>query len=142
MLTRRSAVAAALSSALLPMATRAQAESGDQAGALRMLIELVVQGGEVSVLRDIVAEDARLPDYDVEGLEMFTAISESNHLQRQADFSTYEFQIEAITEVDRWALAYVRFIAETVSGDVVNTPGFYAVHFNIAGLIDEVYVGH
>ncbi|HYJ12294.1 MAG TPA: hypothetical protein VEW66_01790 [Thermomicrobiales bacterium] len=141
MITRRSAVAIALSSALVPLAASSQAESGDQAGALRMLIESVVQGGQVSLLPDIVAEDARLPDYDVQGLDMFTTISSSNHLQRQADFTTYEFQIEAICEVERWALAYVRFIAETISGDEVDTPAFYAVHFNTVGLVDEVYIG-
>ena len=141
MFTRRSAVAAALSSALLPVVAGAQAETGDQAGALRMLIELVIQDGNVSLLPDIVAEDARLPDFDVQGLESFTAISEANHLQRQADFATYEFRIEAVTEVERWALAYVRFIAETVDRETVDLPGFYAAHFNAAGLIDEVYIG-
>lgn len=141
MITRRSAVAVALSSALLPMTTMSQAESGDQAGALRMLIELVVQNGEVSLLPDLVAENARLPDYGVEGLDMFMTISEANHLQRQADFATYEFQIEAVAEVDRWALAYVRFVAEAVSGDEIDTPAFYAAHFNTAGLIGEIYIG-
>jgi hypothetical protein len=119
----------------------AQAEPGDQAGALRMLIELVVQDGEVSLLPDLVAEDARLPDYDVQGLDTFMAISEANHQQRQTDFTAYKFRIETIAEAERWALAYVRFIAQTVSGDEVDTPAFYAVHFNTAGLIDEVYIG-
>jgi hypothetical protein len=141
MITRRSAVAVALSSALVPLATLGQAESGDQAAALRMLIESVVQNGEVSLLPDLVAEDARLPDYDVEGLKTFMAISEANHRQRQADYDSYEFQIEVIAEVDRWALAYVRFVAVPIAGDDIDTPAFYAAHFNTAGLIDEIYIG-
>jgi hypothetical protein len=141
MLDRRTAIAALVSMTAMPLATSAQRGSRSQEDVLRTLIEEVIEQGKTSMLPELVAQEATLPDFDVSGVDTLAAISLANHVERQGDYTEYSFPIEAIATTGDWALAYVRFVAETTTGEAVDTPGFYAARFNADGLIDQLFIG-
>ena len=135
-MNRRTALLGAIASTL-PLSDLAQS---DEPLVLERLITEVVAGGDVSVLPDLVAADATIPDYDVSGIDAMIAASEAGHQSRQEQYSDYEFVIQAIAESDDWQLAYVRLIATTTAGEDEDTPGFYAARV-VKGLITELYIG-
>lgn len=141
MITRRKAMLAGAFAAVLPLSHAVAQGDSAEVEALRTLIEEVVQGGNVDLLPDLIAEDAALPDYDVEGLELFAQISASNHADREAGYESYAFEIQTIAGADSWAMAYVRFVGTTVEDVEEDLPAFYAAHFGADGLIDKIYIG-
>lgn len=139
MLTRRKTIAAGLISAMLPGMISAQNEP-ESVAILRRLIREVIQDGDVAVLPELVSDDASIPDYDVTGIDAFVAASEAGHASRQAQFSDYEFVIEAIAGTDEWAMAYVRLQGATNNGQEVDDAAFYAAKVS-GGRISELYLG-
>jgi hypothetical protein len=139
MLTRRTTIAGGLAAALLPGLTAAQEEAPSVDLLERFIID-VVQDGDVSVLPELVAADGSIPDYDITGIDAFTAASEAGHTSRQEQFEEYEFVIEAIAGTEEWALAFVRLQGVDRNGQAVDDSAFYAVKV-ADGLITELYLG-
>lgn len=138
MTTRRTAIAAGLA-ALIPATGLTQSEN-ESVDLLRRLIVEVIQDGDVTVIPELVAEDASIPDYGVTGIDAFTAASESGHASRHGQFDDYTFVVEAIAGTDEWALAYVRLQGTTRAGQSVDDPAFYTVRV-ADSLITELYLG-
>ena len=135
-MNRRMVMLGAIASTL-PVPALAQT---DEPLALERLITEVVAGGDVSVLPDLVAEDASLPDFNVAGIDALTAATESGHQNREKRYSEYEFTIQAIAESGDWQLAYVRLTGTTTEGQSEDIPGFYAARL-VDGLIAELFIG-
>lgn len=136
--TRRATLAGSLAF-LLPGTVAAQ-DAMPSTTLLERLIVEVIQDGDTDVLPEVMAEDATIPDAEVEGLPGITVVSIAGHQSREDRFSEYNFVIEAIAGTDDWALAYVRLQGTSIQGEAVDEPAFYTVRVQ-DGLISELYLG-
>lgn len=138
MLNRRTTITAAMAAAFFPAMAFGQ-EGTSSVDLLTRMTNEVIQEGDVSVIPELVTTDVSIPDYDITGIEAFTAASVSAHQSRQESFAEYAFEIVAIFGDDKWAVAYVRMTGTTTNGVSEDVAVFYSVRV-VGGLISEMYL--
>lgn len=136
MVSRRTVLATGLL-ASLPLSALAQTS---EPTLLERLITEVIATGDLSGLSELVSPDVTIPDFEVTGIEAFTAASKNGHESRQERYSDYTFEIQAIAAIEGWQLAYVRLTGTTTTGQSEDAPAFYAARIS-DDLISELYIG-
>lgn len=138
MMNRRTTISAGLAAAFFPAMAFGQEDTSSVDLLTRMITE-VIQAGDVSVIPELVSANISIPDFNISGIDGFTAASEAGHASRQESFTDYAFGIVAIFGDDEWAVAYVRMTGTTTDGVSEDVAVFYSVRI-VDGLISEMYL--